>query len=236
MTRVPYWLAATGPGLVVAVLVAFLPRTWPTLAVGSGAIATIVVQAALGRTRTNFAAAGTAFCLLLAVLAVTPPLETAFGQSMSVVLATLGAVSATLVGARYAVGVLLRRAYVRAVRAGRRSQIDAIRSIASALGLLRTLLGLLGRATRIGLVVVVALGVVVLAGTAGFVLDGLGVDQQVPWLLVDGVHVAHVLFVGALLATFVVVEFARSTLLATTESVHTGRAAGSRLSDAIRDR
>lgn len=230
------WHLASLAGLPVAAPLATLVPDWPTLAIGAGAVATAVAVVVVGGTSADYAVAGTVYCLALALLLSVPTFfdPAASVGSARVVLATLGVASGVLVGGRYLLAALLRRAYHWAVREGRRSTLGTVRTAAKALGTARTAVGLAGRLTRVGLLVLVALGAVALAGLAGLLLDGLGVAVGLPWLLVERVDLAHVLFVAAVVAAFHGLEAGRSTVVTAGEGVAVGRNAGSQLAGAAR--
>lgn len=233
--RLPSWSLASLAGVPVATLLALVPGVWPALAIAAGAVATTAAVLVVGRERADYAVAGTAYCLALAgVLSIPGLASESHAGSPRIVLATLGAASACFVAGRLLLGELLARTYRRAVGKGRRSKLQTARTTAKLLGVARTAVGLVGRLGRVGVLLLAAIGAVVFAGVAGFLLDGLGVAAPIPWLVVESVALAHVLFVGALLAGFHALEAARSTWVSTREGVGVGKSAASRLLATVR--
>lgn len=221
-------------GVVVATLLALLPPAWPALAIAAGAVATLAVLVVRGSGRRRYAAAGTAFCLGFAVVTwVGWPVPPAYTDSPRLALATLGAASAVAVAVQLALARLFRRFFRSLIRRSRRASLSAARTLAKLLGLLRSAVGLLGRFSRVGAIVVAAVAVVVVVGIAGFVLNGLGVELLVPWLGGD-VDAVVLAFVGAVLVGFHALDAAQSTWIATREGVDAGRTAGSRVARTVR--
>lgn len=231
------WFGAALLGVAVATLLALLPPVWPALAIGAGGLAVATALFVAGYGRRRYAGAGTAYALGLLPAFVgagaSGALAGEYAGPTALVLATLGVASAVLVGARIAAVAVLRRLFRRLVRRTRRARIAALRSLAKLLGLLRTAVGLLGRYTRIGLLLLVGVGLVALAGLGSLLLNGLGVQRPIPWLGGE-VDAVLALFVASLLVGFHALDAAQSTLIATREGVAAGQSAGSRVVAAVR--
>lgn len=214
--RVINWIAAAAIGIVVTTIVAPIEFVWPTLAIGVGGVLGAGILLVRRTGRKYYAAAGTAYALGLAgVIYATDMLPSVYTKSPYAALLTLGLVSAGIVLLQYVGQRLVKRLF--AGRMGEDSAtkaFEAVSAIAGLLGMIWTVLTAKEKAARYG-------GVTI-GGTAGFVLNALGVELPIPWFIQNGVDASMVLFVGGLLIGFHTQESMHTTWRATKATAKAG--------------
>lgn len=224
--RVVNAITAALVGIVVATGVANVPFTWPTLAIGSGAVAAAGVLLAARRTgEKRYAATGAIYCLGLAgAIHYAGPFPAAYRESPLIALTALGAFSALLVAVVEAAGLVARRIASRYAEwlddevAERLAKLAS--SIGSVLGLAWTVLTIHEKAGRVA-----AVGV---GGTATLLLDLVGVELPVALpLLPEPVDVVLVLFVGCTLVGFHTLDALHRSWRTSKAAAKQGAAAGS---------
>lgn len=191
---------------------------FPAFAIGAGAVVTAMLLF-ITDGRTYYAGGGTLYCLFTAGYIQLVSLPEAYTKSPFAVLLTLGAISAAVVAVQLGVGLILQR-----LLSGVTGEETALRiydAVAAVLGLLAMIWAVINiheRATRYG-------GVTI-GGTLGMVLNFLGIELPIPWIISDGVDASMVLFIGAVLIGFHTLESLHTTWHATKQTAKSGAAAG----------
>lgn len=223
--RVLNWVVAAVVGIGLTIVVAGQSLVWPALAIGCGAVGTGLVLLIRRSGRKYYAAAGTAYCLGLAVLiyamAIFPE---GYSESPYAALLSLGVVSGLIVVAQSAGHHVVQRVFGNTVGEEYATAIyDAIAAVLGLLGIVWTVLTAYEKALRYG-------GVAV-GGTLGFVLNLLGIELPIPWFIQGGVDASILLFVGCVLIAFHTLESLHTTWRATKATAKAGVSAGKAAGD-----
>lgn len=228
-----HWAVATLVGIAVAAALAFVPLSWPALAIGGGAIAATVLHGVGPAPSKRYAILGTAYCLGLAAVARLGVLPTLSAGSPWRALATVGVASCLVVG----LGLGLRRSIGGLVdglvpTGGPRSTAGSVRHGVKLLGTLRTAIAVGGTVARFAGVVVGGVVATLLVGSLTFLLDGVGVSAPVPWRGGAEVDAVLLAFVVATMVGFYLLAATHAIYEAVTRGVAAGRTARSRVAAA----
>lgn len=191
--RVVNAITVTIVGIVVAVGSTVLPITFPALTIGAGAIVAASILLFGRRSgKKHYAGAGAAYTLGLAgVIVVTGVFPSDFSESPLVALVSLGSVSAGIVVVTEGLALIVRRF-------GGEYAERVFKAIAAFLGLL----GIIW-ATITAYEKAIRYAGVGVGGSAGFVMNLLGIELPIPLVLIDGsIDAGIVLFVGGVLIGF----------------------------------
>lgn len=224
--KVVNWLTVAVIGIALTVWVAGYSLVWPALAIGVGAGVVALGLLARWSGRKYYAAAGTVYCLGLAgVIYATTFLPAGYAESPFAALVSLGGASALIVGAQTAGRYLVVRLFGETAGKEYATAIyDAIAAVLGLLGMVWTVMTAYEKAIRYG-------GISI-GGTLGFVLNLLGVELPIPWIIQNGVDASILLFVGCILIGFHSLESLHTTWHATKQTakggVGAGRTAGSK--------
>jgi hypothetical protein len=218
--KVLNWVTVAAVGIAITIWLAGYSIVWPALAIGAGA-GVVALGLLIRRSgRKYYAAAGTAYCLGLAGLIYASALLPAgYAESPFAALVSLGGASALIVGAQAAgrqlvIGVFggtAGKKYATAI-------YDAIAAVLGLLGMVWTVMTAYEKAIRYG-------GISV-GGTLGFVLNLLGIELPIPWIIQNGVDASILLFVGCVLIGFHTLESLHTTWHATKQTAKAGVGAG----------
>lgn len=210
--------AAAVIGTITMLLLTLPDIAFPALAIGGGAIIAALVLFLING-RTYYAGGGTLYCGFTSGGIWLFGLPDAYAQSPFVVLLTLGGVSAIIVSIQLGVGIVLQR--LLAGVTGEKTALRIYEAVAAILGLIAMIWAVINiheRATRYG-------GVTI-GGTLGMVLNFLGIELPIPWIISDGVDASMVLYVGAVLIGFHTLESLHTTWHAAKQTAKSGVAAG----------
>lgn len=207
-------IVPAGVGVLPAAFVAQIEISWPALALGVGALLVAIVLFFV-RDRTYYAGGGALYCLLTAVAISVGFFPAGYSESPFAVLLILGLISGGIVSIQLGVGVIIQR--LLSGVAGEQTAFRIYEAIAAILGLLGMIWAVINiheRAARYG-------GVTI-GGTLGFVLNFLGIELPIPWIIASGVDATLVLYVGALLIGFHTLESLHTTWRASKATAQAG--------------
>jgi hypothetical protein len=209
-------------GVIISAAVAGFEWSFPALALGIGAVG-IVLLLLFVDGRTYYAGAGALFCLSSAAAIYLGYFPEAYSESPFAVLVTLGAVSGLIVAVHLGIGIVLQRSLAGVTGEKTALRIyDAVAAILGLLGLIWTVITFEEKAARYG-------GVTI-GGTAGFVLNFLGIELPIPWIISSGVDATLVIYIGGILIGFHTLESIHTTWRATKATTSAGVAAGKQAS------
>jgi hypothetical protein len=207
----------TGGAAMWGVLVAFLfasTELWPTVVVGLGAVVAVIPLVFVDG-RTYYAAAGSLYFLGCAGLFSIAPLPAVYQQDIYAITLAFVVLSTLIVGAQLGLGLLIKRLV--AGVAGEDAAVkvyEALSAIAGLAVLIYTVLLWEEKAARYG-------GVAV-GGSLGLLLDVLGIELPIPWIVADGVNATYVLYLGAVIIGFHTLESLHTTWRATKATASAG--------------
>ncbi|MFD1527498.1 MULTISPECIES: hypothetical protein [Halobacteriales] len=225
------WVVTAIVGIAVTIAIAGQQFVWPAFAIGVGTVVTALVLLVRRGGRKYYAAAGTAYCLGLAgVIYTTSLLPAAYSESPYAVLLSLGFVSGVLVFAQNAGRQIVKRTFGNGSGEGAATKIyDAFAAIVGLVGMVWTVLTAQEKAMRYG-------GISI-GGTTGLVLNFLGIELPIPWIIQSGVDASLVLFIGGVLIGFHTLESIHTTWHATKAtakaSASAGKSVGSKTASAV---
>ncbi|QCS42133.1 hypothetical protein [Natrinema versiforme] len=218
--RILNWAVTAVVGIAITAAVAGQPLVWPALAIGVGSVATASLLVVRRGGRKYYAATGTAYCLGLAgLIYATEILPAGYAESPYAVLLSLGLVSGAIVLAQNAGRQFMKRVVGDGSGESTATKIyDAVAAIIGLFGMVWTVLTAQEKAMRYG-------GVSI-GGTFGLVLNFLGIELPIPWVIQSGVDASMVLFIGGVLIGFHTLESLHTTWHATKATAKASSSAG----------